>query len=152
MQVENGADELFFGRGAAATSNEVPGDGTFVGELTPAREDWLSLQWTFEPVGDNVFRIRSAWPDEDGTYDYLTRVGRATSGGNFEPTDQIGFEELNPNWPSQQWRLERLGNFRFRVINMWEPHTGALTNSADGPSLELSGAPENLQSWKIPRS
>ena len=151
LQVENGADELFFGRGAAATSNEVPGDGTFVGELTPAREDWLSLQWTFEPVGDNVFRIRSAWPHEDGTYDYLTRVGRATGGGNFEPTDQIGFEELNPNWPSQQWRLERLGNFRFRVINMWEPHTGALTNSADGPSLELSGAPENLQSWKIPR-
>ncbi len=151
LQVESGADELFFGRSSSPTSNDVPGDTTWIGELTAAREDWLSLQWTFEPVGNDLFRIRSAWPDATGTYDYLTRVGQPTGGDNFEPTDQIELVALNEDWPSQMWRLERLGNFRFRVINMWEPHTGALTNGDGGPLLDQPGAPEALQSWKIPR-
>ena len=151
LQVKSDGDTLFLGRAGSPESNDVPGDTTWVGERTPARDDWLSLQWTFEHVDDNVFRIRSAWPDESGEYSYLTRVGRSTGGNNFEPTDQIGLAALNESWPSQMWRLERLGDARLRIINMWEPHTGALTHTTDGTRLDQAGTPTRLQSWKTPR-
>lgn len=152
LQVDGGGDQRFLGRLNSPLSTDDPGDTTWIGELSPEREDWLSLQWTFEPVGDNVFRIRSAWPDRSGEYSYLTRVGLPTGGGNFEPTDQVGLTSLDESFPSQLWRLERLGNFSFRVVNMWEPHNGALTRSAEGARLEQAGTPQELQSWKIPRS
>ena len=151
VQAGNGENALVLGRSSSVESEELAGASTWFGRLTPEREDWLSLQWDFEAAGNGLFRVRSAWPDADGTNAYLTRVGRATGGGNFTPTDQVGLQALNEDWPSQLWRLERLGNFRFRLINMWEPQTGALTNSSGDVTLEVSGTPRIRQSFKISR-
>jgi len=146
LQGVGGPDVVYLGRAASDPQGQVAGDDTWLGRLTAEREDFLSLQWEIEPVENGWFRIRSAWEGNDG---YLTRIGIPGADG-FIPTEQVGFEPLNASWPSQLWRIENLdAPFRFRLVNLWEPHTGVLTRTADNVVVQAPGAPWGPQRWRV---
>ena len=136
----------YLGRSGDGASPESPIDTTWLGSLTPQRQDWLSLRWNIEPAGEGWFRISSSWEGADG---YLTRVGSPNDSGGFDPTNQVGLERLNNDWPSQLWRIERTATNRYRIVNMWEPHTGALTRNGDGVVLDQAGPPWKAQRWRL---
>ena len=144
IQALPGATQTYVGRASAPGSDQIPGDTTWLGELTPERLDWTSLQWEVEPVDNGWFRLRSAWEGADG---YLTRVGEPTGGGNFEPTSAVGLAALNVAWPSQLWRLETIAGSTYRLVNLWEPHSGVLTQSNGALTLEQTRAPARDQRW-----
>ena len=135
------------GRTGTGVDSAVPDNGTWLGELTEAREDWLSLQWEVEPAGNGWFRLRSAW-DEGAGDGYLTRVGVPVDGG-FAPTDRVELTSLNEDWPSQLWRIERVAEFRYRLVNLWEPETGVLTRRGAQIALSEVAQPWGDQRWRI---
>ena len=146
LQGVGGPDARYVGRTGTGVDGALPADGTWLGELTVEREDWLSLQWEFEPAGQGWFRIRSAW--DDGQEGYLTRKGQDTGTG-FTPTNEIELVPLNESWPSQLWRIERIAEFRYRLVNLWEPETGVLTRRGANITLDEVGQPWSAQRWRI---
>ncbi len=146
IQGVGGPDARYFGRLGSGPTNAVPADGTWLGALTPDRLDWLSLQWRFEPAGNGWFRIHSSWNETDG---YLTRVGQPNDEGGFTPGSEVGLQPLNESWPSQLWRIERTSEFRYRLVNLWEPHTGVLTRRGDQVVLDQVVQPWGDQRWRI---
>ena len=147
LQGVGGPDARYVGRAGTGVDSAVPDDGTWLGELTEAREDWLSLQWEVEPAGNGWFRLRSAW-DEGAGDGYLTRVGVPVDGG-FAPTDRVELTSLNEDWPSQLWRIERVAEFRYRLVNLWEPETGVLTRRGAQIALSEVAQPWGDQRWRI---
>ena len=146
LQGVGGEGANYLGRAGSGLNNETAGFSTWLGQLSAEREDWTSLQWDVEPAGDGLFRIRSLWNGSDG---YLTREGLPNNNGGFDPTDQLSLQALNETWPSQLWRIERTSAFRYRLVNMWEPHTGALTRRDGGVVLDQAGSPWADQRWRI---
>ena len=145
LQGVGGPDARYVGRTGTGPESALPDSGLWLGELTPDRVDWLSLQWQFEPAGNGWFRIRSAWEGEDG---YLTRVGQP-NGEGFTPTAEVELVALNEDWPSQLWRIERVAEFRYRLVNLWAPETGVLTRRGENMVLDEAGQPWSAQRWRI---
>ena len=78
---------------------------------------------------------------EDG---YLTRVGQP-NGEGFTPTAEVELVALNEDWPSQLWRIERVAEFRYRLVNLWAPETGVLTRRGENMVLDEAGQPWSAQ-------
>jgi len=146
FQGVGGPGALYLGRAGSGPGAETPGAQTWLGQLTADRDDWLSLRWNVEPAGNGWFRIRSEWNGTDG---YLTRVGTPNNTDGYDPIGQVALQPLDESWPSQLWRIERTGRFRYRLVNLWEPHTGVLTRRGDRITLEQAGRPWSEQRWRI---
>ncbi len=146
LQAVGGPNAVYLGRSGIGPASDRPGESVWLGQLTSDREDWLSLRWNVEPAANGWFRIRSAWNGADG---YLTRVGQPNDDGGYDPTNAVSLQALNESWPSQLWRIERVARFRYRLVNLWEPHTGVLTRDSGELTLEQTGRPWTTQRWRI---
>ncbi len=69
--------------------------------------DWLSAQWTFEPIpASSYYRIKNRWKSDQ----YLH-----IENGNFE------CDTINMDWLSAQWSLEPVPNSSYyRIKNRWK--------------------------------
>ena len=85
--------------------------GTFVNiengtpDFSPILIDWLSAQWTLDPVeGETFVRIHSVWKPDD----YLHAENGELESGPIQPI-----------WESAMWEIEQVGDGFIRLRNRW---------------------------------
>lgn len=134
-------DSSYLGRDAAFDGDWQPQDATTLLSRSAESEEWWSMQWVFEPAGDNTYRIRSRW----GADGYLTRQG-ISNGTGWDPGPDVHLHAKDTSWSSQLWQLQDRGDGSVRIVNAWAPETGVLTRDglADGAGGFTPGSTVSL--------
>mmetsp|Transcript_14513 Transcript_14513/g.21354 ORF Transcript_14513/g.21354 Transcript_14513/m.21354 type:complete len:596 (-) Transcript_14513:103-1890(-) len=106
--------------------------------LNAESNEWTSMKWRLERVGDGsdrTYRLLCLWDSGSG---YLTRSGVQVGEGDWEPTPDLAVLSLNEAWTSQLWQLEPVYeptlSGAYKIKNLW--------SSNDNDYLTRVGLPD----------